>query len=58
MISQGKGGEATRRSLAEVLINEGIYPSLGEREKAIFTTSPVSDGKCKVQWQTLYRTLS
>ncbi|KIW18515.1 hypothetical protein PV08_02803 [Exophiala spinifera] len=34
-----------KRALAEQLINEGIYPSLGEREKAIFSTSPVSDDK-------------
>lgn len=33
------------RDLAEVLIQEGIYPSLGEREKAIFTTSPVDEQK-------------
>ena len=33
------------RDLAEVLIQEGIYPSLGEREKAIFTTSPVDERK-------------
>jgi hypothetical protein len=46
MIAQGKTGES--RTVAESLINEGIYPSLGEREKAIFTTSPVSE--CK--WRT------
>ena len=34
-----------KRDLAEVLVNEGIYPSLGEREKAIFTTSPVDERK-------------
>ena len=33
------------RDLAEVLIQEGIYPSLGEREKAIFATSPVDERK-------------
>ncbi|ETN38012.1 uncharacterized protein HMPREF1541_07635 [Cyphellophora europaea CBS 101466] len=33
------------RTLAEVLIQEGIYPSLGEREKAIFATSPVDKQK-------------
>jgi hypothetical protein len=48
LIAQGITGEANRRSLAEQLINEGIYPSLGEREKAIFTTSPVSDGKWEI----------
>ena len=39
------GGTRTFRGrpLAEVLINEGIYPSLGEREKAIFATSPVDE---------------
>lgn len=45
LIAQGKTDEANRRDLAEILINEGIYPSLGEREKAIFTTSPVSECK-------------
>ncbi|KIX99752.1 uncharacterized protein Z520_04388 [Fonsecaea multimorphosa CBS 102226] len=48
LIAQGKSNadaDANRRALAEVLINEGIYPSLGEREKAIFTTSPVSETK-------------
>ena len=44
LIGQGKSpSEANRSELAEMLIDEGIYPSLGEREKAIFTTSPVSD---------------
>ena len=33
------------RDLAEILIQEGIYPSLGEREKAIFATSPVDERK-------------
>ena len=33
------------RELAEVLIGEGIFPSLGEREKAIFATSPVDERK-------------
>ena len=43
--AQGRGTEGNKRALAEQLINEGIYPSLGEREKAIFSTSPVTDGK-------------
>lgn len=33
------------RKLAEILIGEGIFPSLGEREKAIFMTSPVDETK-------------
>ena len=33
------------RKLAEMLIAEGIFPSIGEREKAIFATSPVDDSK-------------
>ena len=42
--SQGKDVDsAGNRGLAELLINEGIYPSLGEREKAIFSTSPVDN---------------
>ena len=45
LIGQGQTNESSRRTLAEMLINEGIYPSLGEREKAIFMTSPVSDCK-------------
>ncbi|KIW53267.1 hypothetical protein PV05_08856 [Exophiala xenobiotica] len=43
--AQGRGTEGNKRALAEQLINEGIYPSLGEREKAIFSTSPVTDEK-------------
>ena len=39
------GNTVGGRDLAEVLIAEGIYPSLGEREKAIFTTSPVDERK-------------
>lgn len=54
LIAQGKGTEANRRSLAETLINEGIYPSLGEREKAIFTTSPVSE--CKFESRPIVAT--
>ncbi|RVX73813.1 hypothetical protein B0A52_02703 [Exophiala mesophila] len=54
--SQGKDVDsAGNRGLAELLINEGIYPSLGEREKAIFSTSPV-DNK-KVQELEQYRSL-
>ena len=33
------------RKLAEMLIAEGIFPSIGEREKAIFATSPVDERK-------------
>lgn len=34
------------RDEAEVMLNEkGIFPSLGEREKVLFRTSPVSPGK-------------
>ena len=62
---QGKAGE-TKRSVAEMLINEGIYPSLGEREKAIFSTSPVTDGEfllngkhvCHEAWLTFTQTRS
>jgi hypothetical protein len=47
MAAQGKDVDGVgQRSIAEFLFNEGIYPSLGEREKAIFTTSPVSDCEC------------
>lgn len=43
---QGKDvDQAGNRSVAEMLINEGIYPSLGEREKAIFSTSPVDNSE-------------
>ncbi|KAJ9640635.1 hypothetical protein H2204_003264 [Knufia peltigerae] len=47
LASQGKASPdgTNKRALAEQLINEGIYPSLGEREKAIFSTSPVTDDK-------------
>ncbi|RMZ82599.1 hypothetical protein DV738_g1579, partial [Chaetothyriales sp. CBS 135597] len=33
------------RDLAELLTSEGIFPSLGEREKAIFSTTPVDEHK-------------
>ena len=46
LAAQGK--EIHKRGVAEMLINEGIYPSLGEREKAIFTTSPVTQGESLV----------
>lgn len=42
---------ATRPTELEVeqdLIASGIYPSMGERERALFKTSPVSNGKYKV----------
>ncbi|EXJ57529.1 hypothetical protein A1O7_07877 [Cladophialophora yegresii CBS 114405] len=55
LVSQGKGNDSNRRSLAEMLINEGVYPSLGEREKAIFMTSPVSASK--MQELAEYRSL-
>ncbi|KAL2436436.1 hypothetical protein ABEF95_010009 [Exophiala dermatitidis] len=45
LATQDKDSETSKRAIAEMLINEGIYPSLGEREKAIFSTSPVSDAK-------------
>ncbi|EXJ87888.1 hypothetical protein A1O1_04815 [Capronia coronata CBS 617.96] len=45
LAGQGQDANTNKRVLAEMLISEGIYPSLGEREKAIFTTSPVSDAK-------------
>lgn len=43
------------RGIAELLIQEGIYPSLGEREKAIFATSPVDDQKIRElgAWRSL-----
>ena len=43
------------RALSEVLIPEVIYPSLGEREKAIFVTSPVDDQKRREleSWRSL-----
>jgi len=44
LAAEGKG-DTDKRAVAEMLINEGIYPSLGEREKAIFSTSPVTDEK-------------
>ncbi len=44
---EGERNVPEGRDLAEVLIQEGIYPSLGEREKAIFTTSPVDERKQK-----------
>lgn len=52
------GGTSTAtgsRALAEVLIQEGIYPSLGEREKAIFVTSPVDEQKRREleSWRSL-----
>lgn len=47
-IAQGKSDQEDRAGLLQMLVDQGIYPSLGEREKAIFTTSPVSDGKCNI----------
>ena len=44
LAKMGKGN-IDKRELTEVLINEEIYPSLDEREKAIFVTSPTSPGK-------------
>jgi hypothetical protein len=43
--SPGGTPQTTSRALAEILIQEGIFPSLGEREKAIFVTSPVDEQK-------------
>ncbi|KPI44750.1 uncharacterized protein AB675_8483 [Cyphellophora attinorum] len=53
----GSNGQQSgaKRDLAELLIQEGIYPSLGEREKAIFATSPVDEQKQKElnSWRSL-----
>ena len=38
-------GTAKRDDAEDVLVTEGVFPSLGEREKIIFRTSPVSAGK-------------
>lgn len=38
-------GTARRDEAEEVLIKRGIYPSVGEREIAIYRTSPVSEGR-------------
>lgn len=38
-------GTARRDDAEDVLYSAGVYPSLGEREKVIFRTSPVSPGK-------------
>jgi hypothetical protein len=43
--SQSASITSPQRTLAELLISEGIYPSLGEREKAIFATRPVDAQK-------------
>jgi len=39
------GTHAGETEAAETLVAEGVYPSLGEREKAIFASSPVTDGE-------------
>jgi hypothetical protein len=53
----GSSGQqnGAKRDLAELLIQEGIYPSLGEREKAIFATSPVDEQKQRElnSWRSL-----
>lgn len=38
-------GTARRDDAEDILYSAGVYPSLGEREKVIFRTSPVSPGK-------------
>lgn len=38
------GPEMGKKALAAVLVSRGIFPSLGEREKAIFTSSEISEG--------------
>ena len=46
LVGQGETTEEVKRlTLVETMIARGIYPSLGEREKAIFTTSPVTEGE-------------
>ncbi|KAJ4518767.1 hypothetical protein HRR78_001255 [Exophiala dermatitidis] len=58
LATQDKDSESSKRAIAEMLINEGIFPSLGEREKAIFSTSPVSDGEfSKMQELESFRSL-
>ena len=39
------GTKLAGRDIADVLTGEGIFPSLGERERAIFSTSPVDERK-------------
>ena len=46
-VQSPNGWSGAKRELAEMLTQEGIYPSLGEREKAIFATSPVDEQKEK-----------
>lgn len=47
LASKSPDGTAKRVDAEEVIMQLGIYPSLGEREKALFRTSPVSPGKFK-----------
>lgn len=40
-------GTARRDDAEDILYSAGVYPSLGEREKVIFRTSPVSPEKMR-----------
>lgn len=45
LAAKSPDGTAKRVDAEDLLLEDGIYPSLGEREKAIFKTSPVSPGE-------------
>jgi len=45
LAAKSPDGTAKRRDAEDILLEHGIYPSLGEREKAIFRASPVTPGK-------------
>lgn len=47
LASKSPDGTTKRDDVEVVVMQRGIYPSLGEREKTIFMTSPVSAGKYK-----------
>lgn len=38
----------TELQVEQDLIASGVYPSMGEREKALFRTSPISSGECSL----------
>lgn len=45
LASKSPDGTARRVDAEEVVMREGVFPSLGERQKAIFRNSPVSPGE-------------
>lgn len=48
LAAKSPDGFAKRDDAEDVLQRQGVYPSLGERQKIIFRTSPVSPGEYTV----------